>query len=261
MHRLTRFLALILGTGLLWSDGAAQETGPFPENHYRVYKSLAGGGSVTGPIILEDQFGESQHTFAVLEKFANPVDKSFGTGPPSGIYDPLFHQTWWAIDDPQVSRTVVVENQFGSETWVTGDGRYLVLPATKNQSPPGPPPQDRINHYKCYDATGPTRTDIAVGLVDQFLITPETVREPRYICNPVKKQIDGQVTDIVDPDTHLACYSISTDNVLTTILVADQFGLWGLIDLTSELLCLPSTKKIPTPTEESSWGELKSIYR
>jgi hypothetical protein len=241
----------------MWTDGSAQDPDPgIPENHYMVYRPIdTGGASITGPITLSDQFGVSQHTFAVLEKFANPVDKN-----DEGIFDPIFHQTWWLIDDPQEPRTVVVENQFGTHTWTIGDGRYLVLPATKNIAPPGPPPLDIINHYKCYDAQGPL-LDLSVTLVDQFLNTGTFPVFPLYLCNPVEKQFDGQVTRMVDPDTHLACYHMDPNDVFTGLQAVDQFGQWVLTDPVSELFCVPSLKRIPTQAEEPSWGEVKSIYR
>lgn len=253
MHRLTMLLVPILGAGLMWSHGSAQDAA-IPENHYLVYK-VQESPSVTGPIILRDQFGVSQHTFAVLDKFANPVDKNR-----EGIFDPLYHQTWWLIDDPQVPRTVIVENQFGSQTWTIGNGRYLVLPAAKNTSEPGSPPQDVFNHYKCYDATAPLM-DMQVGLVDQFLSTAMFPIVPKFLCNPVEKEIDGQVTKIVNKDTHLACYSMEEVTFVASLLASDQFGAWKLTTNWPELFCVPSLKRIPVQAEESSWGELKSIYR
>ena len=247
MRRLTLLLVLALSTGLMWTNGSAAVV---MENHYMAYSFIGGGASVTGPIILTDQFGTTQHTFALLERFANPVDKNH-----EGIFDPLFHQTWWAIDDPQVPRTVVVTNQFGSYTWTVQDGRYLVLPATKNQTPPEPPPQDILNHYKCYDATGPILQE-TVSLVDQFLNLVEFPLLPLYLCNPVQKQspLTGEVTEIVDPDMHLACYQMVGFNVFVSLTSADQFGARTMSDLFSEFFCVPSQKEDPTPAEESSWG-------
>lgn len=253
MRRLTILLLLVLGTGLMWTHASAQD-GVFSENHYMVYQ-VKESPSVTGPIILRDQFGVTQHTFAVLDKFANPVDKNR-----EGIFDPRFHQTWWLIDDPQDPRTVIVENQFGTQTWRIGNGRYLVLPAAKNETDPGSLPQDFINHYKCYDATAPIM-DMQVGLVDQFLTATTFPISPRFLCNPVEKEIDGQVTKIVDPDTHLACYYMDPINVGASIEASDQFGRRRLGVVQTELFCVPSLKRIPVQVEEPSWGELKSIYR
>ena len=101
-----------------------------------------------------------------------------------------------------------------------------------------------------------------LGAYQNFLLNSETFPvAPAYLCNPVEKQIAGTVTPIVDPAIHLACYRMDPLDVFIGFTAADQFGQWILIDLTSEVFCVPSLKEDPTQTEDSSWGKLKSIYR
>ncbi|UCH83118.1 MAG: hypothetical protein JSW50_11695 [Candidatus Latescibacterota bacterium] len=243
------FLALVLVLGLSWTGGSAQVV---MENHYLVYE-VPQAYTFTGQITLIDQFRQFSTDFVELDKFATPVEKN---GEP--VFDYERHQTWWMIDDPQSIWWTLFDNQFGRQQWRVKDGRYLVLPAFKNQPGGGYPTM--ANHYKCYDAIGPP-VDITVLLVDQFYTYQMIAKDPVLFCNPVEKWVDGNMYPIAYPDAHLACYRL--EPIMTTgwgALASDQFGMWQLELIEPCWLCLPTLKIEAVPNEPSTWGKIKSLY-
>lgn len=237
-----------------------------PENHYLTY-ILAEPDTVQFPIPVElrDQFGMLNTSYVVREKLANPTDKNG-----EGYYDPLRHQTWWSLKDASPDGSVhqiLVTHQFGQFNWSVYNPRYLVLPANKsddplNPPPPTPPPPG--NHYLCYDAVGPP-LDIGVTLVDQFGTWQPALVQPIVFCNPVEKTIAGNIYPIVDPDVHLACYELLPAGFAPyTIWMQDQFipnPPFPNVTLDQCWFCLPSLKEVALPTEDSTWGRIKSLYK
>jgi hypothetical protein len=246
-------LAVVLVAGLSWTSSDAQV---IDENHYLVYQ-VPEVFTVTGQILLADQFNDYTTTFVTFDKFANPVSKN---GEP--MFDDLLHQTWWLIDDPVPpcsERLVALDNQFGRQDWLVDDGLYLVLPATKDM--PGVPPPT-WNHYKCYDAIGPV-LNTPVVLMDQFGTYNMTVTEPVLFCNPCLKEFNGEVHPIVNPEAHLACYLLEGDWTPVTHMpwLYDQFGEWQIHVHEPCWLCVPSLKLTVVGMEQSTWGSVKSLYR
>ena len=98
------------------------------------------------------------------------------------------------------------------------------------------------NHYKCY-RVGPLSGQLfpRVRLSDQFKESEAQVIQPRYLCNPTKKDDTG----IVDESLHYACFEIVQDYepALPDVLTKNQFGEQRLRPLAAELLCLPSKKE------------------
>jgi hypothetical protein len=239
-------LALVL---VAWPGESPAQV--LPENHYLVYE-VPQVYTYAGPIELGDQFGFFVTPDAIFDKFANPVSKN---GEP--IFDPMLHQTWWNIFDPQSVWWVLIANQFGQQRWMLKDGRYLVLPALKNQ--PGTLPL--WNHYKCYDAAGP-ELNIPVVLQDQFGVRQMIATKPKLFCNPVVKIMpDGMHYPIVYPEVHLACYELQPPQPLGIAAMAyDQFGMWDMTILEPCWLCLPTIKLQAVPNQPESWGKIKSLY-
>jgi hypothetical protein len=236
----------------------AQGPGPFVIEHYYVYNFV---DPISGnfPMRNTDQFLTSDNVAVTLEKFAVPVDKNS-----EGKLDNVTHYTWWQItgDLSNPVPVVAVENQFGAQTLNVGLAAFLLNPALKNSAPPAEPPTDK-NHYKCYNVTG-NALFLITDLDHQFGLG-ETVDElnPRYLCNPVVKRLpDDTEFPIVDPD-HLVCYEVNPGVPVSGISVGllDQFVDVTVVPTAPELLCVPSEKQIPTQTSESTWGEVKSIYR
>ena len=244
-------LALPLLAGICWTGAGAQIV---PENHYLVYE-VDEIYIFTGDIWLIDQFGDFNTTFVEFDKFANPVQKNL-----EPVLDPNVHQTWWIIDDPVPPCNdwlVGIENQFGRQDWWVGDGRYLVLPAHKDMA--GWP--TFWNHYKCYDAIGP-RMDITVNLADQWATYTMTVTDPVLFCNPCIKEVFGQHFPIVHPDAHLAVYKLEPPQPMTQFTFAsDQFGMWDINVHSPMWLVVPTLKLMAVDSEQTTWGEVKSLYR
>jgi hypothetical protein len=246
-------LSVILSGALLLSASAVQPVPSFREKHYRV-DEVPEPIVVTGDIHLGDQWGISMHQTARLDKFANPVDKNN-----EGIPNELVHQTWWEIDDPQPGREVMLENQFGVQTWFVKDARYLVLPAAKNAG--GPLPEGTGQHYKCYEAQGPI-VDAQVTLLDQWGDMTGVLTVPRFFCNPVEKTFQGVLSPVVNDSLHLACYQLEPMMQLNTPFMAwDQFGDWNLTALLTEWVCVPSAKLQFISVESRTWGNVKKLFR
>jgi hypothetical protein len=241
------FLSLVFVAGLCVDGGWAQV---LPENHYLVY-DVPEAYTFGANIELLDQFRYFQTAAVVLDLFANPVMKNN-----EPIFDPLVHQTWWMLNDPQSIWWTTLQNQFGVQRWQVKDGRFLVLPALKNQSGPVPP----WNHYKCYDAMGPA-LNIPVMLVDQFRSYSMVVTTPVLFCNPVEKKVDGVLYPIVHHETHLACYMLEPPMQYgLPVMAFDQFGDWHVTPIEPCWLCLPTLKLETVPGEETTWGKIKSLW-
>lgn len=113
-----------------------------------------------------------------------------------------------------------------------------------------------LDHFKCYtpilaDAGQLARVPFPVGLRDQFgAIKVSVARQPDRLCNPAKKEHDGVVTDITDPQAHLVCHPVQlvpgSSFTPRTVRVENQFGV-DTLDVTKVLkLCLPSFKRKDT---------------
>ena len=245
-------LALALVVGLCWGAGAQI----VPENHYLVYE-IDNPYTVAIYVRLMDQFdfwfGDFSTNNLIMEKFANPVEKNN-----EPYFDPMIHQTWWWIDDPQETKEVGFLNQFGHQTWDVGNGRYLVLPALKDV--PGDIPI--WNHYKCYEAEGPTM-DIPVLLHDQWGGFTSVAVEPVLFCNPCIKELDnGERFEIVTPEAHLAVYQLQP-TLMTDVpgTAYDQFGTWQFVAMEAIWLVVPTEKLTVVENETRTWGGVKSLYR
>jgi hypothetical protein len=245
-------VALILfGFGLLSNYADAN---PVPViDHYKTYE-VFGGPTFAGNVLLEDQFGETVHTFLILEKFSTPVMKN-----QEQIFDSIAHLSWWVIDDIQPTRKVGVGDQFGWNEWTIKDGRYLLTPALKND-PAGTLPMK--DHYKCYEVIQGPSINIMVTLEDQFDSVMVTVVKARYFCNPVQKtDPGGQVYPVIDTLNHLAVYEVqNTTPYSIPVFIQDQF-FEGNITLHENLfLAVPAFKEYPVAIEESTWGRIKALY-
>ncbi|ANM28831.1 hypothetical protein ABI59_03245 [Acidobacteria bacterium Mor1] len=99
--------------------------------------------------------------------------------------------------------------------------------------------EEAKDHYKCYDAkplssfNGPD-----VDLVDRFGPTLADVVKLDKLCTPVDKNGEG----MVDPNTHLACYSINDDPDFADaqMEIWNQFGEESLRITRAGTLCVPT---------------------
>ena len=235
-------------------DGTCNEFGecehpPPPNDHYKCYRTLQTDGKFAKrDVDLEDQFATTVASVLTPRRFCNPVNKNG-----EGINDPTAHMMCYRITEPRLQRRqVVVENQFGVQTLTVLRAYDLCVPAEKD----GVPSDLNLNHYKCYKVAqgAPKFTEREVGLVDQFETKATMVMRPRLLCNPVDKNGEG----IVDGANHLTCYIIKDvagqpEFEQQQVDVMDQFGEQDLNTLRGEcrktsFLCVPSTKRIPSPS-------------
>ena len=201
-------------------------------------------------VLLEDQFSTGTVDLTNLGKLGVPVSKAIAPNPPSGVLlRPDEHLAWYEFFEAQTPLFIRVKNQFESENkgaiWSVGDGRFLLVPATKDF-------QGVIElgqHWKCYDAFALFDPDVTVNLLDQFHLEPNVVvGSGRYLCTPVEMTHGEEVFPIVAPEEHLACYDILDAPLSEFHSLDDQFGNHpGLLVQNPELLCLPSLKFVPEP--------------
>ena len=251
------------------APASSQDGDPiFSINHYLSYLTPP-EITVAPSLLLRDQFGASNHSALVLERFATPVDKNH-----EGIVDPLAHLTWWRLLDGTDSqfRRVVVTNQFGVHELGVFDAEYLLAPAVKNSGDggtpndgagPGDPALDNLDHYKCYKVEGQL-VNRSFSLADQFQAGPGLAFVPVYLCNPVEKTHleNGVVYPIIKPKEHLVCYQLELSPPIGIItFFQDQFFATQIPLDHADLLCVPSLKEEVVQVEDRSWGKVKSIYR
>jgi hypothetical protein len=252
--------APLLITALL-SLAATQAVAQVPPtwDHYKVYNANPKVAIPLPPVTLSDQFQITTHNVQFLDYFMTPTEKHLVPPPGSSmINEPFLHYTWWRITEQNFGAIVAANNQFGDQTLNVGRGQYLLNPTLKNQS--GSPPVR--NHYKCYTCTGnPIQRN--VRLVDQYGEWNTPVLAPRYLCNPVNKQVGGQPPhQIVDPTRHYICYDIQPDPTTRIAVVSDQFVQNQTLDLQPGImLCVPTRKLGVTDVRNDTWGKLKMMYR
>ena len=131
-------------------------------------------------------------------------------------------------------------------------------PRTPDESTPQPA---GLNHFTCYPITyaaGSTHYAPrgAVSLQDEFANSPVNVKVggPKLLCLPTEKIIQeasgGTVTyPIVNPNKHLLCFKVSETPFPPNVFDQNQFGSAEVNITGTNLLCLPSTKKIISTTK------------
>jgi hypothetical protein len=110
------------------------------------------------------------------------------------------------------------------------------------------------DHFKCYDVFPNSKFEpFTVELRDQFETQVVTVVKPVTLCNPVVKCVDGDCTQILNPDNHLVCYETkdapgSPNFERREVVVSNQFGQPRMLSVwrRANLICLPSLKE-PLP--------------
>ena len=221
-------LCLFAAPALAQGDG-----GPPGIDHYKVYRLGAPLTSLQ-PVVLRDQFMESQQVAQVFEYFATPVIKN---GEP--MFDPILHYNWWRLNPMPMSATVLATNQFGPDQALhLFEASFLLNPSLKFPDPAQQMPV--ANHYKCYRVDG-LPVDRQVTLQDQFGFNEALVVRPEFFCTPVEKQTgDGIVYPIIDPEAHLVCYRIfkTPPTPAQPIVTQDQFGFWQTQIVEAEFLCV-----------------------
>jgi hypothetical protein len=256
----------------LFLGPAAHAQGPMvPDStHYWTW-------SLVDPIFIPDQ-PEARDQFIQqyrilfnlrLHRLLNPVTKYHASGVATPIRDSTLHYTWYEVQPPfPANQTVEIHDQFypnGFTTRVDTLG-FMLVPARKDtlQPPQQPtPPPGAANHYLCWRIEAPS-PNTYVGLEDQFRRDPQVfVYEAEWLCNPCWKRHLGVEYPPRD-ETHLILYRIVDPYQNKFPYLHDQFvnGRFLVHQTEREYLLVPATKKeVITPTQQSSWGRLKALYR
>ena len=253
------FVAIVLTVAagsLAAGQNALAGPGPPPPDHYKIYEIDAPAAIFGEAVKATDQFSNYEFIVEGPLRLGVPTDKNG-----SGFIFPELHYTWYAVDgEPaQPLRQVVYENQFGENVVQVRQPRWLLTPALKNQASPSLP---LVNHYLCYDAVG-GGLNIPASLINQFGGEEVLLLDPKFFCNPVQKEHAGVLFPILNELDHLVCYDFTPHGTFAGISVGivDQFVQTFGLPFESVLLCVPSEKTGVTPTDESTWGKVKSIYR
>ncbi len=145
----------------------------------------------------------------------------------------------------------------GTSVAAQGSGTTQLVSQQSGQAPP-----NDIDHFTCYLAkttattTPQFNSPAAVELADQF--APQGflagVGKIAIHCNPAQKTVGGVVSPIVNPLTHLACFTVTPTSAGTSaqppfsVQVKNQFGTGTLFTGQPLLLCLPSWKNLTAAT-------------
>jgi hypothetical protein len=101
-------------------------------------------------------------------------------------------------------------------------------------------------HYQCYNIKQETPFEPReVRLVDQFGRSSVKVVVPVWLCTPTKKNNER----ITDKTTHLLCYQIEGGALAgKNVLLKNQFGKFKAFVEQSQILCVPTLKKVLSTT-------------
>jgi len=229
--------------------GAALAQPLSDENHFRCYVVSQQTPQPAEAITLDDQFTAGAVSTLVGEPvmFCAPTAKTVG-GETFPIENEEQHYTLYTAPGRATPQTVLVTDQFGTDVpWQLTTPKYVMVPTAKTIDGQTFDDRDGMNHYWCYEASGP-RVGARGTLEDQFS-GPDNVRvtTPTLLCTPAEKVHDEETTQIEDEDLHLACYEIhgkqKTENV--TFTAENQFETDEFQIAAWEILCAPAEKTLP----------------
>lgn len=120
----------------------------------------------------------------------------------------------------------------------------------------------QLDHFMCYGVSGKAINVANVQLQDQFdvlagIVEVVTVYRPAYFCNPVRKSRPGEITEIIDPRSHLKWYSIRTIPVPNHVaVVRNQFGPEQKLSIKQ-----PKWLAVPTAKDNLPFPELLDHFK
>jgi hypothetical protein len=243
--------ALVGATIVLIGGAPAPAQPPSAENHFRCYIVSQQTPQPGATITLEDQFTPAPETVTVGEPVmvCAPTAKTVGdvTFP---IEDEQEHYVLYNAPGVASPTSVLVTDQFGADvSWQVTTPKYVLVPTAKTIGGVTFDDRDRMNHYWCYEATGP-RVGVRATLEDQFS-GPDLIRvtTPTLWCNPAEKVHDTQKFRIEDRNLHLACYEIHGKQKTEQFIVGveNQFETDTFQTAAWEILCAPAEKRLPSP--------------
>lgn len=260
--RLSRLLLVCAATvTAIGIPGIVSAQLPIPLDHYNEYDFAEHGDAGAPTFTLVDEWGETTYTFATYDRLLVPTEQD---GEP--IFDPALLYTRYALEPGgEPARMISVSNKFGNmQDWMVGESVALLNP-TVLEGGGGELQPPIANHYKCYRVEAGPVIGMPVMLADAFGSYSVTLTEPVLWCNPAEKRLEsGETYPVVDEMAWLACYYTTFPSVFTPgipVVITDQFGTVPQDLASRSVLCVPSMKAMPVPTEETSWGALKAVYR
>lgn len=216
-------------------------------DHFTVYDAT---GQLDPPIVtMQDQFQILTRDLGATRFLLVPARKNA-----EPLLDPASHLTCYTIptgSPPPLppGSTINLTHQFAqSTTWTLGPAIVACIPTEKF-----PPQNVTIDHFICYQATGPTLT-VGATFVDQFYGFTHQLTTPFMFCSPATKGIGppplpNLPPPVQDPQSHLACYNlnpIGPPPTLPAVPIRNQFGTDALQLGQRRIACLPATKIPPT---------------
>lgn len=236
---------------------APQATVPPPVDHQLCYNANGSQFKIPSGIRLINQFSPNGFIPVISSTMAvhcNPVQKTVPSGQVFPITNPDAHLACFPLSiSGQPTPTVVVTNQFGSATLVPSQPNLLCVPSWKSLTgPPGKSPTTppNLNHFTCYPVKIKTGaySPPPVLLQDEFASGPVSANVnpvPTELCLPTEKILpSGQVFPIINPTQHLLCFPVSQTPIIRQVWDENQFGTSPVAILSTNSLCLPSTKTV-----------------
>jgi hypothetical protein len=114
------------------------------------------------------------------------------------------------------------------------------------------PPDQRVDHFRCYLVPTSPALTVAAQLVDQFDAAAGQVENINHLiitrfCNPAQKTLPtGVVTPIVNVNHHLTLFTINTQPiVMRQVIIKNQFGQQTLTTADARILAVPTGKALP----------------
>jgi len=235
-------------------------------DHFKCYRVVE-GTPANDFVQLLDQFDANPEHVLVSNPilFCNPVKKTTSAGLETPILNENNHLKMYFVAPtvPQ-TRTVIVRNQFTGSALTPLVVFQPLLLAVPTQKQPHDRPE-KLDHFKCHLVQGQP-VNVGVSLVDQFDQEVVLVGRPLLLCNPTVKvhgespagsapdRLEDATVPITNPDAHLVCYRIiprvGTPSTAPTtnraVKVLNQFGKETIKVAQPILLCVPSTKTLPT---------------
>jgi hypothetical protein len=242
---------LIAAVGILCTSSIAFGQGRVDEQHFRCYIISSQTPQPAQAITLDDQFTSGPMSTMVGEPvmFCPPTVKTVGAEE-FPIEDEQEHYALYNAPGVAAPRTVLVTDQFGTNVpWQITTPRFVMVPTAKTIGGVTFDDRDNMNHYWCYEASGP-RLNVRATLEDQFS-GPDAVRvtRPTLFCAPAEKVHGTQTFPILDEDLHLACYEIHGKQKTQqhTLTAENQFETDQWQTSSWAILCAPAEKTLPTP--------------
>lgn len=235
-------------------------------DHYLSYTIRSKTEFVPLTVDLRDQFTSRKYDVTGRLRLLNPARKN-----DSGVNNGRLHYQAYKIAltkgqelVPSVNE-LLITNQFGGFLVKTGRPVAMLVPTAKAIRDRPDPLTAPYNHYLCYNIKtrafypqpplGSHFGNPFIEVEDQFL-QAKVVRvfRPVWLCNPAAKtREDGEVSDIVDPNTHLMCFSIDEavgeppHERVGRINILNQFEKAKLKTRDHKEFCAPSHKFLPFP--------------